>query len=62
MKVLNYKIACEVLKKGTRNIKFMDSLIKNLATTYQQLMDKVQKYIYLNDEVQALRRQEDIPE
>ncbi|XP_021597701.1 uncharacterized protein LOC110603997 [Manihot esculenta] len=52
---LNHEIACEALKKGIHNIKFMDSLIKNLATTYQQLIDKAQKYIKLDDDVQALR-------
>lgn len=52
---LNHEIAYKALKKGTRNVKLMDSLIKNSAATYQQLMDKAQKYIRLDDEVQALR-------
>lgn len=39
----------------TCNIKFIDSLINNPVTTYQQLMDKAHKYIRLDDEVQALR-------
>ncbi|XP_021621543.1 uncharacterized protein LOC110621580 [Manihot esculenta] len=47
--------AYEELKKGTRNIKFRDSLINNPTATYQQLMDKAKKYIRLDDEVQALR-------
>ncbi|XP_043811004.1 uncharacterized protein LOC122723284 [Manihot esculenta] len=52
---LNHEIAYKTLKKETRDIKFMDSLIKNHATTYYQLMDKAQKYIRLDDEVQTLK-------
>ncbi|KAJ9175565.1 hypothetical protein P3X46_014109 [Hevea brasiliensis] len=37
---LNYEIACEALKKGTRNIKFLNSLIKYPAVDYYQLMQK----------------------
>lgn len=43
------------MKKETHNIKFIDSLIKNPYATYQQLMNKTQKYIRMDDEVQALR-------
>ncbi|XP_021624838.1 uncharacterized protein LOC110624068 [Manihot esculenta] len=52
---LNHEIECEALKNETCNIKFMDSLIKNPVATYQQLMDKAQKYIRFDNEVQALR-------
>lgn len=55
IKELNHKIACEALKKETHNINFMDSLVKNPTVTYQQLMDKAQKYIRLDDEVQTLK-------
>ncbi|XP_021603866.1 uncharacterized protein LOC110608890 [Manihot esculenta] len=55
MEESNHEIACEALKKVTRNVKFMDSLIKNPAATYQQLIDKAQKCIRLDDEIQALK-------
>lgn len=55
MEELNHELACETLKKRTHNIKFIDSLIKHSVATYQQLMDKTQNYIRLDDKVQALR-------
>ncbi|KAJ9176946.1 hypothetical protein P3X46_012205 [Hevea brasiliensis] len=50
IKNLNHEIACEALKKGSRNVKFIDSLIKNLAWDYQQLMERAPKYVRLDDE------------
>lgn len=38
----------------------MNSLIKNPTATYQQLIDKSQKYIQLDDEVQTLREDKKI--
>lgn len=58
MEDLNHKIACEALKKGARNMKFTNSLIKNLSVTYQQLMDEAYKYICMDEEVHALREDE----
>ena len=58
MEELNNEIACEALKKGTHNIKFMDSLIKNPAATYQQLMEKSQKYTRLYKKVQMRKDKE----
>lgn len=57
---LNHEISCEVLKKRTMNIKIMDSLIKNWTTIYHELMEKAQKYICLDDEVQALREDKQV--
>ncbi|KAJ9129169.1 hypothetical protein P3X46_034046, partial [Hevea brasiliensis] len=47
---LNHEITCETLKKGVRNVKFSDSLIKNPVIIYYQLMQRAQKYIRLDDE------------
>ncbi|KAJ9182232.1 hypothetical protein P3X46_006252 [Hevea brasiliensis] len=54
---LNNEIANEALKKGTKNIKLLDSLIKNPTVDYNQLMQRAQKYIKLDDERQALREE-----
>ncbi|KAJ9146384.1 hypothetical protein P3X46_028656 [Hevea brasiliensis] len=54
---LNHETTCEALKKGTKNVKFLYSLIKNLVVDYYQLMQRAQKYIKLKDKQQAMREE-----
>lgn len=53
---MNHNITYEALKKGTRDIKLIDFLIKNPAGIYRQLMEKALNYIRLDYEVQALKK------
>ncbi|KAJ9128705.1 hypothetical protein P3X46_034590 [Hevea brasiliensis] len=57
VKILNRETVCEALKKETRNIKFLDLLIKNPAADYYQLMQRAQKYIKSDDKQQAFREE-----
>ncbi|KAJ9175657.1 hypothetical protein P3X46_014192 [Hevea brasiliensis] len=47
---LNHKIACKAIKKGSRNNRFVDFLIKNPKVYYEQLMERARKYIRLDNE------------
>ncbi|KAJ9132688.1 hypothetical protein P3X46_033528 [Hevea brasiliensis] len=47
---LNHETTCEAMKEGSNNIKFVDSLTKNPALDYEQLIEKAQKCIRLDDE------------
>ncbi|KAJ9181214.1 hypothetical protein P3X46_009367 [Hevea brasiliensis] len=50
IKKLNRETTRKAMEKGSKNIKFMDSLIKNSSWDYKQLMEKTQKHIRLDDE------------
>ncbi|KAJ9154542.1 hypothetical protein P3X46_027862 [Hevea brasiliensis] len=52
---LNHETACEAMKKGSKNKRFVDSLIKNQTMDYEQLMERAKKYISLDDERRALK-------
>ncbi|KAJ9135378.1 hypothetical protein P3X46_032569 [Hevea brasiliensis] len=49
---LNHKTTYKALKKGTRNVKFLDSLIKNPALDYYQLMKKSTSSLTTNDKLE----------
>lgn len=52
---LNIETIREVIKKECRNSKFIESFIKNSTRDYFQLMEKIRKYIMLDDERQSLK-------
>ncbi|KAJ9146020.1 hypothetical protein P3X46_028340 [Hevea brasiliensis] len=54
---LNHEIAFEAIKNGSKNNRFVNSLIKNPTVDYEQLMELAKKYIRLDNERTALKEE-----